>query len=255
MPKRRPASQLAAAAAAGLPPLAKDFPNDAAWHDEDAWVARQPNGVHETLPQRGDKARRTAWQRMTKQHAATMVEVKAASVAAASGCVLSFVLPVAACSTAAVASAQPPTPQLPATAPAPRDRPVISSSPRVAPQPSAPPVPQSSPPPPSMARRSRRWPDSIDSTNTESAELQVVEQILKIEVDQMVETVAKADRLGVGDRSRGQERHCEHDRLCIGLSDVSVELERRGLPHVPRGTSHPKLFSLLELGWYQGVGA
>mgnify|MGYP007045249083 CR=1 FL=1 len=97
-----------------------------------------------------------------------------------------------------------------------------------------------------------RWPDSIEAPNTESAELQALEQILKIEVDLMVETVAEADRLGVGGKSRGQERHSEHDRLCMGLVEVSVELERRGLPHVPRGSS-PKLFSLLESGCGVGV--
>ena len=72
MPKRRPACQLAAAITAGPPPQAKDFPDDEEWHHEqENWIAKQPTGVAEVLPKRGDAARRKAWQRITKQHAAT----------------------------------------------------------------------------------------------------------------------------------------------------------------------------------------
>ena len=51
MPKRRPACQLAAAITAGPPPQAKDFPDDEEWHHEqENWIAKQPTGVAEVLP-------------------------------------------------------------------------------------------------------------------------------------------------------------------------------------------------------------
>lgn len=76
-------SQLAAAAAAGPPPHESDFPNKDEWHGEqERWIAKQPTGVAEELPERSDKARRKTWQRITKQHASTMKEVAATAAAA-----------------------------------------------------------------------------------------------------------------------------------------------------------------------------
>ena len=104
MPKRRAPEQLAAAVAAGEPPpYATD---EQAWHDaQDDWVLKHPTGVAEKLPARGDKRRRSEWQRITKQHAALM---KAAAATAPS----------------AVPSVPPPPPPPPPPAAAPAQQPV-----------------------------------------------------------------------------------------------------------------------------------
>ena len=140
MPKRRPACQLAAAITAGPPPQAKDFPDDEEWHHEqENWIAKQPTGVAEVLPKRGDAARRKAWQRITKQHAATMKEARV-TAAATDGATASSPAapPTRHASSAEALTAQPPAQQLPAPqSPAPRSR--------AAPRPKAPPTPQPQP--------------------------------------------------------------------------------------------------------------
>jgi len=74
----------------------------------------------------------------------------------------------------------------------------------------------------------------------------LAERILKVEVDLIVEVVAEADRREKLLRQRlgqfwgvpkGQDRHLEHDALCLGLFHASSELERRGLPRLPWHTA------------------
>ena len=80
MPKRRAPEQYAAAVAAGDAPNASDFADADVWaQEQEAWVAKQPTGVDEELPPRGDPQRRKAWQRITKQHAALMRTARAAA--------------------------------------------------------------------------------------------------------------------------------------------------------------------------------
>lgn len=121
------------------------------------------------------------------------------------------------------------------------------------PPPRPPPVPPMlplAPPPPSPAprqtqRRGSWWQRRMQALST--TELKIQEQILKAEVYQMVHYVAEADRRQLRDTwdcSKGQARHQEHDRLCMGLFNASLELRRRGLPHEPL-TGQPKLFSLM----------
>ena len=80
--------------------------------------------------------------------------------------------------------------------------------------PQPPPPPQQTPPLPSP----RAGPPLSQALST--LELQVQERILKVEVDLIVEMVAEADRrqnLLLQRRcSKRQERHLEHDTLCMG---------------------------------------
>ena len=102
-------------------------------------------------------------------------------------------------------------------------------------------------------RRRPKWDEVYQALPT--AELQIHEQLLKVEVEQMVAFVAEADRRQLEtfpfECPRQQNRHLEHDKLCMELSAAACELRKRGVsPTAP--TPGPALFSLRQ---YSGVYA
>ena len=66
MPARLTAEQLAAALAAGAPPVSDDYSDDDKWHAaQDSWLARWKPGLH--LPATNDPKRRTDWNALSKK--------------------------------------------------------------------------------------------------------------------------------------------------------------------------------------------